>query len=87
MWGGDVTNGLSRAPVLQPDHKSRCLCPEELRQARLNEKGPDTLHNAMIEGLGHAVVLRCVMSGELAFSALLLEEFGECVASILPAAV
>ena len=47
--GDGVANCMGRATVLQPYDVVCCLCPKELWQARLKEKGLHMLHDSTIE--------------------------------------
>jgi hypothetical protein len=61
--------------------------PEILWELRMMEDRVDMFHKSPVEGFGNAVVLGCVVGGEVTHGAFLLKELGEFVAGELTATI
>ena len=87
VWWGDITKGTCGSTILGPHGKLNSFAPEGFGKATLVEDGLDVLEEPAVEGLCYAIVLGGVVHCEASLGALLLEEVGELLASVLATVV
>jgi hypothetical protein len=66
---------------------AKSFSPEILGELGMVEDCTDMFHELAVEGFGYAIVLGCVVGGEVTHGAFLLKELGELVASELTATI
>jgi hypothetical protein len=65
----------------------KSFSPKSSGKARVVKEGTHTLYEPAVKGLGNAIMLRGIMSGEHPLSALFLQEGGELIPRVLPSTI
>ena len=82
IWG-ETTQDFCRCPILQPDDVTSCFAPEELQETAGVQQSSHPFKDCPIEPLSHAIMLRCVVSGELLCGPLMLQIQDEFMTLVL----
>ena len=86
IWG-ETTQDFCRCPILQPDDVTSCFALEKLQETTGMQQSSHPFKDCPIEPLGHAVMLRCVVSGESLRSPLMLQIQDESATLVLAPSV
>ena len=86
IWS-ETTQDFCRCLILQPDDMTSCFAPEELQETTGVQQSSHPFEDRPIELLSHAVMLRCVVSGELLCGPLTLQIQDKFVTLVLTPSV